>query len=328
MCLLTYFPPGTEVDKAHRSRLLDGGYVNSDGHGFGLVDGQTLIVSRGLELALVLDRFERVRRDHPDGYAMFHSRWGTAGSVDKANCHPYRLGSDRRTILAHNGVLPHKAQPRPGDQRSDTRILAESILPTGRLGYPFTKRGRKRLANWLGPQNKVVILTTNPMYDRQAYLLNSKYGHWVAGVWYSNASYDWPIYASPKGAQGTIWPKGDSGPISERTKNTRAILANTNRSRDCRFCDTYNSVGAFTGLCTLCYTCSVCGAWADLCECFDKGAMEYDLRESNYASRYRGTGRSAEIHRTGNVDSATDDVTDDTPGTDIVLGRPAFSDGE
>jgi hypothetical protein len=105
MCLLTYFPAGQLPDL---DALKAGTDYNPDGHGYAIVvpdatrrDGGRLLVGKGLDAELVLTRFDRDRRAHPDGPALFHSRLRTHGLVDEANCHPFRLAGDPRTVMAH-----------------------------------------------------------------------------------------------------------------------------------------------------------------------------------------------------------------------------------
>jgi predicted glutamine amidotransferase len=89
--------------------LLTGALVNADGHGFAIVAGRRLdrlIVQRGLDGEAVIDAFIAARLQHPQGPALFHSRLATHGDTTLDNCHPFTLGGDTRTVLAHNGVLP------------------------------------------------------------------------------------------------------------------------------------------------------------------------------------------------------------------------------
>jgi glutamine amidotransferase len=106
MCLLTYLPAGVQPDT---DALLTGALVNADGHGFAIVAGRRLdrlIVQRGLDGEAVIDAFIAARLQHPQGPALFHSRLATHGDTTLDNCHPFTLGGDTRTVLAHNGVLP------------------------------------------------------------------------------------------------------------------------------------------------------------------------------------------------------------------------------
>ncbi|WP_051727489.1 hypothetical protein [Nocardia brasiliensis] len=185
MCLLTYFPPGISPDL---SALSLGASANPHGHGFAVIAEGQIVVGHGMNAQEVLDEFGAVRARYPKREALFHSRYATHGDRIPANCHPFRLGSDARTVLAHNGVLPKRVHPGPFDPRSDTRIAAEDYLPRAPFGSIDTVRGARGLASWLG-SSKLLILTVDPAYHYSAYLFGSDAGRWDGGIWYSNTSY-------------------------------------------------------------------------------------------------------------------------------------------
>ena len=192
MCLLTYLPLGREPDL---TALHAGAEYNPDGHGYAIVTsttanggmGERLIVVKGLDADVVLERFERDRRAHPAGPALFHSRLRTHGRLDEANCHPFTVGGDPRTVIAHNGILPAAVRPARTDPRSDTRIAAEDYLPA--LGPLHLRRTRLRAERWMGPDNLMVLLTVDRRYRQHAYLFNEASGLWDHGIWYSNDSH-------------------------------------------------------------------------------------------------------------------------------------------
>ncbi|KUL25830.1 class II glutamine amidotransferase domain-containing protein [Actinoplanes awajinensis] len=186
MCLLTFLPGGVppQVDA-----LYNGSLVNTDGHGFAIVTTGGLLVRHGMDAAPLIDAFVAARWAHPDGDALFHSRLATGGTVSLDNCHPYAVGADPRTVLAHNGVLP--IHPDRADPRSDTRIVAESLI--GQWGSLRHRRTRLRLQRWMGPANKMVLLSVDRRFRRTSYLFNEQAGEWSGGIWYSNRGYrDWP----------------------------------------------------------------------------------------------------------------------------------------
>lgn len=185
MCLLTFAPSGINPDP---TALRNGARVNRDGHGFAVVTDNGILVGRGMDADQVIDDFTAVRSLHPNQPALFHSRYATHGAVSLDNCHPFRLGRDSRTVLAHNGILPRRVQPAPYDPRSDTRIAAESYLPQEPFGSYDTVRGRRCLESWLGT-SKLVLLTVDPRFAEGAYVFNESAGVWDNGIWYSNLSY-------------------------------------------------------------------------------------------------------------------------------------------
>ncbi|WP_280423711.1 class II glutamine amidotransferase [Nocardia carnea] len=187
MCLLTYFPPDVAPDLL---ALQHGAAVNPHGHGFAVIAApeHRIIVGRGMRADKVIDRFLAVRHRYPAGAALFHSRYATQGVRGIDNCHPFRLGGDPRTVLAHNGTLPKRVRPRAYDRRSDTRIAAEDYLPTMPFGSIDTHRGARGLETWLG-SNKLVLLTVDPSYRQSAYIFGERAGVWDDGIWYSNTTY-------------------------------------------------------------------------------------------------------------------------------------------
>lgn len=185
MCLLTFVPASVSPDPRALSR---GAEANPHGHGFALITGNRIVTGHGMNAEEVIDTFARIRADHPAGPALFHSRYATHGIRTVDNCHPFRLGGNARTMLAHNGILPKRVHPGAYDWRSDTRIAAEDYLPAMPFGSLDTHRGARGLETWLG-LSKLLILTVDPAYDQQVYLFGESKGQWDNGIWYSNSSY-------------------------------------------------------------------------------------------------------------------------------------------
>ncbi|RDI45304.1 class II glutamine amidotransferase [Nocardia mexicana] len=190
MCILTFYRPGVTPDLV---ALHAGAIVNPDGHGYAVVADDRILVGHGLDPDRVIDEFATVRAEFPDTPALFHSRLATHGTVSVDNCHPFIVGGDERTVLAHNGILPTLVQPPKGDLRSDTRIAAEDFLPTQPFGSLDAWTGRSGLEQWLRT-DKMVLLTIDPAYRHTAYVFNEHLGHHSDdGAWYSNTSYQWPL---------------------------------------------------------------------------------------------------------------------------------------
>lgn len=200
MCLLTFFPAGRMPD-VHR--LHTGSIINEDGHGYAIVAGDRLIVGKNLDAADLINEFAEVRAEYLDGPAMFHSRFSTHGKTNVENCHPFHVGGDPLTVMAHNGVLPNNVHPGKKDNRSDTRIAAEDFIPS--LGHLNWRKTRQRVTRWMTPFNKIVVLTVNPNYGANAYILNEKAGVWDEGIWYSNDGY-LPSKYTYTYVGGTGWP--------------------------------------------------------------------------------------------------------------------------
>lgn len=254
MCMLTFFPEGVQPDP---EALKNGAEYNNDGHGFAIVNGKRLIIQHGMDSEYVIAEFVRLRAKHPHGPALFHSRIATGGVVNEFNCHPFRIGGDHKTVLGHNGILPKLVQPEDGDKRCDTRITAEVLMNGMNLG---NAKVRGAIGEWIGKANKFVILTTNPRYEKNAYIINEDVGVWHEGIWYSNHDYEgykWQKYATI-GRKGLWW--------EEEEKN--ASKYGYASSERCWQCTSYN-VDSDRNMCLDCGVCLDCGdSFDNDCQCY------------------------------------------------------------
>lgn len=286
MCLLTYFPPGAQVDA---SALTCGTENNPHGHGLAVVTPMGIIVEKTMtDPTGLVARFLELREQFPDTDALFHSRITTHGDTVLANCHPFFVAGMGDTVLAHNGVLPSECYPRIGDPRSDTRILAESYMRAQFIALD-KPRTRERMEQWLGRGSKVLVLTTNPKYKKSAYLFNEKLGDWVRGVWYSNDSYipythwystvsygkhsvhtadvsRWDETEERGHYSGTYYSSGREGYTGDPWDIPRSDRLH--RDLRCDECGATGQVNRFMRLCEWCWACWICGDSADRpCRC-------------------------------------------------------------
>jgi hypothetical protein len=274
MCLLTFLPAGVMPDT---EALRIGAEVNNDGHGFAIVGGprlDELIVHRGMNPQAVIDTFTAARSAHPAGPALFHSRFATHGKTNLDNCHPFAVGGDSRTVLAHNGVLPAVVQPRKRDRRSDTRIAAEDFIPA--FGSLRARRTRLKLARWMSLDNKMVILTVDRRFRERAYILNEDAGIWDGGIWYSNAGYRPSV--SPGRYVGCFEDRHDDWYLTNgedtygECRDWRAVLDR------CGNCDAI--IDITEGECPWCGWCLDCGELPDLCFCYAPAGL-YRISEGS-----------------------------------------------
>lgn len=188
MCLLTFMQAGCTADITD---LSNGALNNPDGFGFAVHAGNKVIHNSGLNFERVLDEFLQVRAKH-SGPALFHSRITTHGATSRDNCHPFQVGRDATTVMAHNGMLPIKDD----GVRSDTRIFAESMFPSWGGALTLNSRKmRKRLAKFASG-SKLVFITANRDVNDDFVIINEGLGHWSDGVWWSNSSYAYKPYIS------------------------------------------------------------------------------------------------------------------------------------
>jgi len=185
MCLLVVCKPGSvpKHDDLHR-----GACANPHGYGFAMVINGKIFRYRTMSRKKAVNKFLEIRSQNPDGYAIWHARYATHGVKNEDNCHPFQVGSDEDTVLAHNGVLDTHIEEK--DKRSDTRIFAEDTLP--KLGgvAALDDENLWLLVEGWASGSKIAVLTVNPTAKHQLYLVNERLGEWDDdGVWWSNKSY-------------------------------------------------------------------------------------------------------------------------------------------
>lgn len=269
MCILSLIPRDVELTADIEIDLYNGGTNNPDGHGWAIAsDNGLMILGKSLSLDEALDGFTKARAAH-SGPALFHSRWATHGSVRVGNCHPFFVGNSHKTVLAHNGVLPSKAWPGKDDDRSDSALFAEDILPRQwkRLGRETV---RQSMAEWIGRGNKLVILTVDPRYPaNDGFIINEEMGIWDSptGVWHSNEDYryNWKTYKS------SVVPTMGGNPYA-------SLYANDGSDPTaCLYCDM--RVNQYQ-VCTACGTCQDCLETSDDCLCWSGSASLQELEEA------------------------------------------------
>jgi glutamine amidotransferase len=271
--MLSYFPAGIMPNETH---ITNGAELNPDGHGFAIVTGsrgnQRLMIHKGMDSAEVIARFMETRAKHMDGPALFHSRIATSGLTDVTGCHPFKVGSDNRTVVAHNGIL---FNPAPTSLKSDTRIFAETMLP--RFGSLDRPRKFAQLEKFAGPGNKLVILTVNPARRRNAYIVNAEAGHWEQGQWHSNWDFEgswWEQYGKAK------YGKGKTIHYSSKGTDTRDL-----EPWPCDVCGCRDSVNTYTLICEACGCCNDCHMIAGDCMCY-YGKQAYSAQPESYVHTY------------------------------------------
>ena len=185
MCLLVVCNPNSTPSK---DELTTGACKNPHGFGFAIDTGSGIISERSMSAKKSISRFLELREEYPNGYAMWHARYATHGVKNELNCHPFRLAGEHDTYLAHNGMLDILISK--DDKRSDTRIMAEELLP--RLGgvsaldddYLYDMIG-----SW-SKGSKIAVMTNDPSAQYKIYIINESAGSWDSnGIWWSNNSH-------------------------------------------------------------------------------------------------------------------------------------------
>ncbi len=265
MCLLMVAKPNAMPTD---DQLMCACYNNPDGFGYAVHTGKEIITGRGMNHDDVIDRFLTVREKHMNGWAMFHARFTTHGETVKDNCHPFRVGGSRDTILAHNGILSNVKIP-TGDKRSDTRVFAEDLLPK-RLNILDSKKKFKKLEKWAGG-SKVAVFTTDRRLQKAVYIINEKLGHWDDdGLWWSNGSYKPSLYTYPKMPTSRWIPSYDiANGTSKYVINGDDMTEFVEEGMACSYCaHFFGEPDFFHGYCQTCWTCIECQDFEESCMCY------------------------------------------------------------
>ena len=323
MCLLTFMP---EYTTASIDDLAVGAKNNPDGFGFAVHAGSSIIHKSGLVFERIAEEFLAVRAKH-SGPALFHSRITTHGGTTVENCHPFQVGSDTQTVVAHNGMLPIDAK----NGRSDTRIFAESLFPS--WGGPSTlnsKKMRKKLAKFAAG-SKLVFLSANSDVQNDYTIINEKDGSWDAdGVWWSNTSYKYSRYSySGSGMYTSGWEKSDYGaylpshtrqePVAPTHETSTNVIDYSYTEADgtqvwqemwvcaiCGYCHMFDESNIdMADLCPQCDACWFCDEERMLCACYPQQSellykSDLDYGMTNGARHYELS------HSVRNYDSAID----------------------
>ena len=172
-----------------REKLENSALNNPHGFGFAIVipSENRIHVERTMNADESINNFLALRAKYPEGFATWHARWATHGVQTVDNCHPFQVGKDTKTYLAHNGIL--SVLEDSADLRSDTRIFAEDLLPSIGGAPSLDNPQIWNMLEDFTTGSKVVVLTLNPNAKHQCYLLHEEKGwHDDDGVWWSNDS--------------------------------------------------------------------------------------------------------------------------------------------
>ena len=282
MCLLTLTTPHGTPDYVN---LYNASISNGDGFGFAIVADDELLVVRSMEIDWILDKYEQAVLSYPESPSLFHLRLATHGRVDTTNCHPFYVGRDKHTVMAHNGILPIDVPK--NDPRSDTRIYAEERLPAYGM-RPFTSRKtRHKLRKAIGSYNKIAMLTTDQSVDKQWVIINEGAGHWVDDTWYSNDSYDLRSRRFMSAFQfgRYSWDDEDDVIVGESTgsEGESEIVFDV-----CFTCGQYLTEQEvdFYGYCETCGSCTYCSETSANCLCYRGSAHSEPLAITSGAGAY------------------------------------------
>jgi glutamine amidotransferase len=198
-------------------------------------------------------------------------------------------------VLGHNGIL---FQPSDQSFKSDTRIFAEAMLPG--FGSLDSKRKFAKLEKFC-TGNKLLVLTVNPKYRQNAYLINGHLGNWVDGAWHSNFGWEpWQQYVKQ-------FQSSQYGPYAKHAAN--ATIAGV-EPWPCALCGARDSVSTYTLICDICDSCNDCEMERSACMCYYSGRSHRDDWEESSAVPARTDYKDWRMHR-----APVDDFVPASPGS-------------
>jgi len=214
MCLLAFMPKDTTISYEHARRAA---INNPDGFGFAIHASTHIMTDHDMDFEKLWTRFTDARKTMT-GHALFHFRITTHGATDASNCHPFQVGDDPLSFIAHNGILPLTMPV--NESRSDTHLFAEIVLPAcGGVERLDDDEFFYELEKWASG-SKLAVLTANPNTKYDYYIINEAQGRWDDGCWFSNTSYK-PYSFSYSGYKHMYgdkygWDDWDTGYIGSR----------------------------------------------------------------------------------------------------------------
>jgi glutamine amidotransferase len=265
-----------------KDELTTGACKNPHGFGFAIDTGSGIISERSMSAKKSIRRFLELREQYPNGYAMWHARYATHGVKNELNCHPFKVDGEHDTYLAHNGVLDILIPK--DDKRSDTRILADELLP--RLGgvsaldddYVYDM-----ISSWASG-NKIAVMTNDPSAQYKIYIINENLGSWDDnGVWWSNNSHKSTPITKPYTYEPSIYD------IVVADDHFNPSLYEDNKF-ECPNCEAIVDTWESELYCTMCECCFDCSATFLDCLCYNPSAKsmirdEYGFLSEKWYSR-------------------------------------------
>jgi glutamine amidotransferase len=245
-----------------------GCYNNPDGFGWALV-WQTdrkpkLVVKRTMDADEAVDTYLEAVRSYGKRVicSAFHARIATHGDAELSNCHPWRVGSDKRSVLFHNGILSVNMDQANG--RSDSGVFANDVLPMMGGAAGFQNPGVAHILHKWSVGSKLVMLTANPMLTPLT-IIGEERGEWYGDQWYSNSSCFPYVPAKPavtlnKGYTSTAW-EIDDFPTAVADEEKFSDMWDDEWS--CVECNQINPMTDIT--CQLCHYCPECQVWDCYC---------------------------------------------------------------
>jgi hypothetical protein len=180
MCIAVYQPKGEKLSKEKFYACFD---RNPDGFGLMFAKGGKIHICKMLDSAeKAYAVYSRLHKREARGKNMvLHFRIATHGSVNKKNCHPFRINA--RLALVHNGIIS-AVDTRKYQDMSDTRVFAKEILAKLPPFFEWDEPIMRLIEEFIG-HSKLIIMDSKGV----AHIVNERMGEWVDGMWFSNNSH-------------------------------------------------------------------------------------------------------------------------------------------
>lgn len=177
MCLLIGTKEGVQIPKEH---LKNAYKSNRDGVGYSFNRDNVLVTKKFRNEKKFLKQYEIDFKNNLKSKFIVHFRLATDGTNQGTiNVHPFKVNEN--LVFAHNGIISNVGEDKI---LSDTQLFNRDILRNLPKRFLSYKVNRKLISSFIGNSKLVFLDNKNKMT-----IINENLGHWVDGIWYSNASY-------------------------------------------------------------------------------------------------------------------------------------------
>lgn len=184
MCIAIACPAGKVIEDAILKECFKN---NKDGCGFAYINEdytgiRRLKIKKTMDFDIFLRQYHRAVLVNPNSPFLIHFRIATHGTVDKFNCHPFKINDDM--VFIHNGIISGVGKCQ---KKSDTQLFNDIILKELPDDWQYNAAITALIENFIGFSKLVTLDTEGNMI-----IFNEGKGYWEDGVWYSNLSYKKP----------------------------------------------------------------------------------------------------------------------------------------
>jgi len=174
MCIAILNASGTLSKKTLRTCWEN----NNNGAGMAYWDGTALQTEKELtSFKRFYKMYTNARNKHPTAEIALHFRIATHGRINLDNCHPFNVGPNH--AIVHNGIISGHGN----DEYSDTHQFAENVLSAFISDQLYISPFVELIESYI-EMSKIILVG-----ELGTIIYNEHLGHWNAGNWYSNKTY-------------------------------------------------------------------------------------------------------------------------------------------